>query len=39
MERKKYEKPCFECIILDNEEVMTNLFSSNSDNDVPWSEI
>ena len=39
MERKKYVKPCFECIILCNEEVMTNLFSSYSDNDLSWSDV
>ena len=39
MERKTYEKPCFECIILCKEEVMMNLFSSSDDNDLPWLDL
>ena len=39
MERKTYEKPCFEYIILCKEEVMANLFLSCDDNDLLWSDI
>lgn len=39
MERKTYEKPCFEYIVLFNEEVMFNLFLSGDDNDLPWSDL
>ena len=35
---KKYVRPCFECIRLRNEDIMTNIFQS-IDNDLQWSDI
>ena len=40
MRKKEYAKPCFECIMLLDEEIGTaDFFGASVDNDLPWNNI
>ena len=40
MRKKEYAKPCFECIMLWDEEIRTaDFFGASIDNDLPWNNI